>query len=94
MVGSVVVLCDVGETRVQIPGSTFFFLFLNFNTIFQIITLGPFKFNFQLHTIFCEKNHKILLRLRPPKWLSRPGLQERIIDVEISFAKLIYNYHI
>ncbi|MFS7994617.1 hypothetical protein Hanom_Chr12g01108141 [Helianthus anomalus] len=33
----------------------FFFLFLNFNTIFQIITLGPFKFNFQLHTFFLVK---------------------------------------
>ncbi|MFS8018299.1 hypothetical protein Hanom_Chr15g01390431 [Helianthus anomalus] len=63
---------DVGETLVRIPGSTFFFLFLNFNTIFQIIKLGPFKFNFQLHTFFWEKGHKILLRLRPPKWLSRP----------------------
>ncbi|MFS7986088.1 hypothetical protein Hanom_Chr11g01006291 [Helianthus anomalus] len=31
---------------------TIFFLFLNFNIIFQIITLGPFKFNFQLHTFF------------------------------------------
>ncbi|MFS7959664.1 hypothetical protein Hanom_Chr08g00693741 [Helianthus anomalus] len=33
----------------------FFLVFLNFNTIFQIITLGPFKFNFQLHTFFWEK---------------------------------------
>ncbi|MFS7913548.1 hypothetical protein Hanom_Chr02g00143041 [Helianthus anomalus] len=65
---------DVCETQVRIPGSLFFFLFLNFNTIFQIITLGPFKFNFQLHTFFWEKGHKILLRLRPPKWLSRPWL--------------------
>ncbi|MFS7994232.1 hypothetical protein Hanom_Chr12g01103441 [Helianthus anomalus] len=50
----------------------FFFLFLNFNTVFQIITLEPFKFNFQSHTFFWEKGHKILLCLRPPKWLSRP----------------------
>ncbi|MFS7983571.1 hypothetical protein Hanom_Chr11g00976031 [Helianthus anomalus] len=63
---------DFGETRVRIPGSVIFFLFLNFNTIFQIITLGPFKFNFQLHTFFRQKGHKILLRLRPPKWLSQP----------------------
>ncbi|MFS7979598.1 hypothetical protein Hanom_Chr10g00929581 [Helianthus anomalus] len=41
----------------------FYFLFLNFNTIFQIITLGPFKFNFQSHTFFWEKGHKILLVL-------------------------------
>ncbi|MFS7950648.1 hypothetical protein Hanom_Chr07g00585661 [Helianthus anomalus] len=32
-----------------------FFLFLNLNTIFQIITLGPFKFNFQSHTFFLGK---------------------------------------
>ncbi|MFS8028461.1 hypothetical protein Hanom_Chr16g01510841 [Helianthus anomalus] len=68
---------DVGETLVRILGSPFsskfFSLFLNFNTIFQIITLGPFKINFQLHTFFFwEKGHKLLLRLRPPKWLSRP----------------------
>ncbi|MFS8021721.1 hypothetical protein Hanom_Chr16g01430741 [Helianthus anomalus] len=62
----------VGETRVRIPGSPFFFLFLNFNTIFQIITLGPFKFNFQSYTFSWEKGHNILLSLRPPKWLSRP----------------------
>ncbi|MFS7990657.1 hypothetical protein Hanom_Chr11g01061491 [Helianthus anomalus] len=46
---------DVGETQARILGSAFFFLFLNFNTIFQIITLGPFKFNFQLHTFFLGK---------------------------------------
>ncbi|MFS8003808.1 hypothetical protein Hanom_Chr13g01218241 [Helianthus anomalus] len=46
---------DVGETRVRIPGSPFFFLFLNFNTIFQIITLGPSRFNFQSHTFFWKK---------------------------------------
>ncbi|MFS7956537.1 hypothetical protein Hanom_Chr07g00655741 [Helianthus anomalus] len=46
---------DVGETWVRILGLAFFFLFLNFNTIFQIITLGPSKFNFQLHTFFLEK---------------------------------------
>ncbi|MFS7987614.1 hypothetical protein Hanom_Chr11g01025001 [Helianthus anomalus] len=46
---------DVGETWVRIPGSLFFFLFLNFNTIFQIITIGPFKFNYQLHTFFFGK---------------------------------------
>ncbi|MFS7980897.1 hypothetical protein Hanom_Chr10g00944541 [Helianthus anomalus] len=56
---------DVGETRVRIPGSTIFFLFLNFNTIFQIITLWSFKFNFQSHTFFWQKDHNILLRLRP-----------------------------
>ncbi|MFS8026210.1 hypothetical protein Hanom_Chr16g01484191 [Helianthus anomalus] len=63
---------DDGETWVRILGSPFFSLFLNFNTIFQIITLWPFKFNFQSHTFFWEKGHKILLRLRPPKWLRRP----------------------
>ncbi|MFS7948661.1 hypothetical protein Hanom_Chr06g00562521 [Helianthus anomalus] len=63
---------DVSEIRVRIPGSAFFLLVFKFNTIFQIITLGPFKFNFQLHTFFWEKGHKILLRLRPPKWLSWP----------------------
>ncbi|MFS7941141.1 hypothetical protein Hanom_Chr05g00472671 [Helianthus anomalus] len=68
---------DVGETLVRIRSSTFFSLFLNFNTIFQIIALGPFKFNFQLHTFFWEKGHKILLRLRPPKWLSRPCVKPR-----------------
>ncbi|MFS7940227.1 hypothetical protein Hanom_Chr05g00461861 [Helianthus anomalus] len=62
----------VGETRVRILVSAIFSLFLNFNTIFQISTLGPFKFNFQLHTFSWEKGHKILLRLRPSKWLSRP----------------------
>ncbi|KAF5774891.1 hypothetical protein HanXRQr2_Chr13g0605871 [Helianthus annuus] len=46
---------DVCEARVRILGSPFFFLFLNFITIFQIITLRPFKFNFQLHTFFLEK---------------------------------------
>ncbi|MFS7941147.1 hypothetical protein Hanom_Chr05g00472741 [Helianthus anomalus] len=46
---------DVGETLVRIRSSTFFFLFLNFNTIFQIIALGPFKFNFQLPTFFGKK---------------------------------------
>ncbi|MFS7957239.1 hypothetical protein Hanom_Chr07g00664021 [Helianthus anomalus] len=46
---------DVGETQVRIVGSSIFFLFLNFNTIFQIVTLGPFKFNFQLHTFFFGK---------------------------------------
>ncbi|MFS7898902.1 hypothetical protein Hanom_Chr06g00511691 [Helianthus anomalus] len=46
---------DVCETQVRIPCSTIFFLVLNFNTIFQIITLGPFKFNFQLHTFFLGK---------------------------------------
>ncbi|MFS7944487.1 hypothetical protein Hanom_Chr06g00512721 [Helianthus anomalus] len=46
---------DVFETRVRIPVLATFFLFLNYNTIFQIITLGPFKFNFQLHTFFWEK---------------------------------------
>ncbi|MFS7999085.1 hypothetical protein Hanom_Chr12g01161831 [Helianthus anomalus] len=50
---------DDGETWVRILGSPFFFLFLNFNTIFQIITLWPFKFNFQSHTFFWEKGHKI-----------------------------------
>ncbi|MFS7923161.1 hypothetical protein Hanom_Chr03g00257421 [Helianthus anomalus] len=33
----------------------FFFLFLKFNTIFQIITLVPFKFNFPLHIFFLGK---------------------------------------
>ncbi|MFS7991059.1 hypothetical protein Hanom_Chr12g01066311 [Helianthus anomalus] len=46
---------DVSETWVRILGSAFFFLFLNFNTIFQIITLRPFKFNFQLLTFFFGK---------------------------------------
>ncbi|MFS7914735.1 hypothetical protein Hanom_Chr02g00157031 [Helianthus anomalus] len=46
---------DVGETRTRIPGSPYFFLFLNFNTIFQIITLGSFNFNFQSHTFFLGK---------------------------------------
>ncbi|MFS7955510.1 hypothetical protein Hanom_Chr07g00643541 [Helianthus anomalus] len=63
---------DVGETWVRILVSAIFSLFLNLNTIFQIITLEPFRFNFQLHTFFLEKDHNILLRLRPPKWLSRP----------------------
>ncbi|KAJ0456311.1 hypothetical protein HanIR_Chr15g0760961 [Helianthus annuus] len=75
MVGRVVVLCMYGCWFD--PGSNpwftiYFFLFSNFNTIFQIITLGPFKFNFQSHTFFWGKGHKILLRLRPLKWLSRP----------------------
>ncbi|MFS8022582.1 hypothetical protein Hanom_Chr16g01441221 [Helianthus anomalus] len=46
---------DVGETWVRIPGSKFFLLVFKFNIIFQIITLGPFKFNFQLHTFFLGK---------------------------------------
>ncbi|MFS7960375.1 hypothetical protein Hanom_Chr08g00702471 [Helianthus anomalus] len=46
---------DLRETQVRIPVSAFFPLFLNFNKIFQIITLGPFKFNFQLHTFLFEK---------------------------------------
>ncbi|MFS7975445.1 hypothetical protein Hanom_Chr10g00880711 [Helianthus anomalus] len=54
MVGSVVVLCMYGCLCDSSSNPLFnnFFLVLNFNTIFQIITLGPFKFNFQLHTFF------------------------------------------
>ncbi|MFS8000950.1 hypothetical protein Hanom_Chr13g01184581 [Helianthus anomalus] len=82
---------DVGETLVRIRGSTFFFLFLNFNTIFQIITLGPFKFNFQLHTFFWEKCHKILLRLKPPKWLSRPCYDHKAIFIEFVHSNTPYS---
>ncbi|MFS8027056.1 hypothetical protein Hanom_Chr16g01494141 [Helianthus anomalus] len=46
---------DVSENRVRISVSPIFLLFLNFNTIFQIITLGPFKFNFQSHIFFFGK---------------------------------------
>ncbi|MFS7945507.1 hypothetical protein Hanom_Chr06g00525141 [Helianthus anomalus] len=55
---------DVCVTQVRIPCSTIFFFVLNFNTIFQIITLGPFKFNFQLHTfLFGKKATKFYFAL-------------------------------